>query len=308
MATASPLPNSGIESLPASALTQEVPPIKLRRMSASETRTVEQIREHYLVEKELAARLKSASRTERGTLYASVYEELFKRVPHHHQLQRKVTPAEQEQRIANQLTLLRPWLTPHTTFLEIGAGDCSLSFAVAQLVTHAYAVDVSETITRSSNTPSNFTLLLSKGADIPVPDGRITLAYSNQLMEHLHPDDALDQLADIHRSLAVGGTYICVTPNRLTGPHDVSKYFEDTASGFHLKEYTSRELIKIFERAGFRSAKQCFVTRKGPIILPNGVTSACERTFESLPVSIRGRSWRKTPVAKLLELRIIARK
>ena len=306
MTTPSSASDSALDRLAVATTADEKTSIKLKRMSANESRTVEQIREHYLLEKELAARLMNAHPEERGALYASVYEELFARVPHHTQLQRKTTPSDQAQCIEHQLRLLRPWLVPQTTFLEIGAGDCALSFAVAPHVTHTYAVDVSETITRSLSTPRNFTLLLSKGTDIPVPDGRITLAYSNQLMEHLHPDDALDQLVEIHRSLTVGGTYICVTPNRLTGPHDVSRYFDDVATGFHLKEYTSRELIRIFLRAGFRSARQCFVTNRGPVIRPNAVTTACERAFESLPARIRNRSWRKTPVAKLLELRIIA--
>lgn len=307
MATSSPMSESSIDRF-AATTTEAETSIQPKRLSANEPRTIEQIREHYLVEKELAARLKRADPADRGALYARLYDELFERIPHHTQLQRKTTPSEQAASIDNQLKLLRRWLVPQTTFLEIGAGDCSLSFAVAPLVTHAYAVDVSETITRSMNKPRNFTLLLSNGTDIPVPDGRITLAYSNQLMEHLHPDDALAQLVEIHRSLAVGGTYICVTPNRLTGPHDVSRYFDDVATGFHLKEYTSRELIKMFMHAGFRSARQCFVTSRGPIILPNAVTAACEHAFESLPKRIRNRSWRKTAVAKLLELRIIATK
>ena len=36
--------------------------------------------------------------------------------------------------------------------------------------------------------------------------------------------------------------FICLTPHRSTGPHDMSKYFGDVATGFHLKEYTNKEL------------------------------------------------------------------
>jgi SAM-dependent methyltransferase len=275
---------------------------------AEERRTPEQILEHYLVEKELATRLKDGSRSDRAKLYAAVYEELFSRVPHHPQLHRKLSPPEQARRVQNQLKLLSPWITRDTTFLEIGAGDCSLSFAVAPSVTFAYGVDVSETVTRSASTPPNFELLLSNGSNIPVASGRITLAYSNQLMEHLHPDDALDQLREIYRALASGGTYICVTPSRLTGPHDISRYFDDVATGFHLKEYTSCELIDIFMRAGFRTAQQCFVTRRGPVLMPNALTSMCEGVFAAMPHRVRTRSWRGTPLAKLLELRIAATK
>jgi SAM-dependent methyltransferase len=273
--------------------------------SAQEKRSPEQLWQHYVVEKELATRLRTATRDERGHLYASAYEELFQRVPDHPQLHKKSSPEQQAGRIQYQLRLLRPWLVPNTTFLEVGAGDCALSFAVAPLVTHAYAVDVSETISRAAAVPKNFTLLLSKGSNIPLPDGRITLAYSNQLMEHLHPDDALDQLHDIYRSLVVGGTYVGVTPNRLTGPHDISRYFDETATGFHLKEYTSSELIAMFKRVGFRIARQCVLTSRGPVSMPNSLWGTCERTFASMPRSIRARISRGA-IAKLFELRIVA--
>ena len=53
-----------------------------------------------------------------------------------------------------------------------------------------YAVEVSEEITGNLAFPRNVRLLLSDGTSIPVPDASVAVAYSNQLMEHLHPDDA----------------------------------------------------------------------------------------------------------------------
>ena len=88
---------------------------------------------------------------------------------------------------------------------------------------------------------------------IPVPDGSVDVAYSNQLMEHLHPDDAQAQLADIHRALGPGGCYVCVTPRPAPpAPGDVSMYFDEVARGFHLREYTVGELRAMFRRVGFR--------------------------------------------------------
>jgi hypothetical protein len=59
-------------------------------------------------------------------------------------------------------------------------------------------------------------------------------------MEHLHPEDALEQLQKIRRTLARGGVYVCITPNRVNGPHDVSGLFDDEARGLHLREYSTR--------------------------------------------------------------------
>jgi cyclopropane fatty-acyl-phospholipid synthase-like methyltransferase len=108
-------------------------------MSADE-RSPEQIRHHYEVEKELASRLRNASREERVELYSKVYEELWKRVPDHPMLTRKVDSVAKAQSIQQQLALLEPYLRPEMVFLEIGPGDCTLSFALCQRVAQVYGV------------------------------------------------------------------------------------------------------------------------------------------------------------------------
>lgn len=136
-------------------------------------------------------------------------------------------------------------------FLEVGAGDCAFSFEVSKLVKKVYAVDVSEILTDNSVISENFKLILSDGSSIPVSKDSVDIAYSNQLMEHLHPEDAKTQLENIYSSLVDGGIYICLTPSKLYGPHDISKYFDSVATGFHLKEYTITELNKLFQQVGF---------------------------------------------------------
>ena len=82
----------------------------------------------------------------------------------------------------------------------------------------------------------------------------IDMAYSNQLVEHLHPDDIFDQTKNILNILKNKGRYVCITPNKLSGPHDISKYFDDVATGFHLKEYTTRELIRLQKKSDFQNS------------------------------------------------------
>src|SRR5262249_45420096 len=149
------------------------------------------------------------------------------------------------------LRFLRRFLGPRTTFVEIGAGDCALSYRVAPLVKRVYAVDVTDQIPRGASPPGNFELVISDGTSIPVPDASADVAFSDQLMEHLHPDDAREQLRSIARCLAPGGTYLCVTPHRLYGPRDISGYFETVAAGFHLREYSGAEIRRLFADAGF---------------------------------------------------------
>ena len=184
-------------------------------------------------------------------MYTSVYEELYRKVPNISLLAQKKNPEVQKRLVQKQMPFLETVLDESKTFLEIGPGNCVLSFYVADYVKKVYAVDVSETVTSSTTVPDNFSLIISDGCDIPVPDGSIDIIYSNQLMEHLHPEDAKEQLQNIYNALAPGGSYLCCTPSSLNGPHDISYYFDDVATGFHLKEYTITELSQLFRAAGF---------------------------------------------------------
>lgn len=226
-----------------------------RPVPQTDGRTSAELREHYEVEKELADRLRDASADERRTLYTALYNELLTRVPRHPQLTMKVDPEATAAVVNAQLQMLGRYIKPDSTFLEIGAGDCALSIAMAARVAHVYALEVSEEVVRDVSLPENGDVLISDGVDLPIVDHTVDLAYSNQVMEHLHPDDAQAQLENIRAVLKPGGAYVCITPNRLTGPHDISGYFDDVPTGFHLREYSVSALTKTFRRAGFDSVR-----------------------------------------------------
>lgn len=276
------------------------------RAPKARDRTVAQLWEQYQVEKELAARLRDASPLERRKLYSSVYDELFRRIPHHSQLTDKVSPQQRAARISLQLRLLDRFLKPGACLLEIGAGDCALSLHVAPRVRKVYALDVSTFITQGIPLPDNFELILSDGVSVPVPPGSITLAYSNQLMEHLHPQDAAEQLANIYQALAPGGAYVCITPSRFTGPHDISRYFADSANGFHLKEYTIAELRTILRKAGFRRTVQYARIRGTYFAVPGWSTSILEALCATLSPRMRARVCRNRIARGLLDIRLAA--
>jgi SAM-dependent methyltransferase len=213
--------------------------------------TAELLRHHYDVETELAARLRNSDKAERLQLYRTVYDELYRRVPHHPMLSRKVDAAVTAARVAAEIGFLDNLLVPGQAVLEIGCGDCALSFSIASRVQKVFGLEVSEVIAASVKAPTNFELVISDGTSVPLPAGSVDLAYSNQLMEHLHPDDAKEQLHNIFRVLRPGGLYVCRTPHRLQGPTDISYLFDDVAAGLHLKEYTYRELDCLFRQVGF---------------------------------------------------------
>ncbi len=275
------------------------------RLPADESRTPEQIRQHYDVEVELASALRNATKDERRRLYAELYDELYRRVPEHPQLVRKHSEAASRAAIDLQMRFLERFLDPDGTYLEIGAGDCCLTFEVAGHVRMAYALDVSAEITRSAQAPPNFALILSDGCSVPVPPGSVTVAYSNQLMEHLHPDDAVEQLRNIHCALAHGGRYVCVTPNRLNGPHDVSQYFDVEARGFHMKEYTTTDLARLFQAVGFRRVVPYLRVLGRYFAVPLALPSAVETVLARLPVRMRRRLAMAVPCRWFLGIQLV---
>ena len=207
------------------------------------------------------------------------------------------------------MALLNRFLGPESNFMDIGPGDCALSFAVSEQVRMVFAIDVSKEITKTTDTPANFRLLITDGTSIPVPNDSIHVAYSNQLMEHLHPDDALDQLKNIWRALAPGGCYICITPNKITGPHDISRGFDLEATGFHLKEYTALELSKLFDRVGFKKKKLFFVSVRGHHLrCPIFLIFTLEKSLLMLPETARSFLLKSRLLNRLLAIHIVGKK
>lgn len=273
------------------------------------SRTASELRHHYQVEKELANQLRHASKEERGRLYSAVYNELYRRVPDHPQLTRKSSTLAVKRFVALQMRFIERFLDKgNSTFLEVGPGDCALSLEVAKVAKRVFAVDVSSSITEGLTPPSNFELILSDGSSIPVPSNSVDLAYSYQLMEHLHPDDAFEQLQNIYRALSVGGAYVCVTPNRLNGPHDISEMFDDVATGFHLREYTIFELNSLFRRVGFRTVKSYAGVKGRYIRLPMPILVLIESILGNLPRWLGKTVARTMPCRAILGIRLVGMK
>jgi 2-polyprenyl-3-methyl-5-hydroxy-6-metoxy-1,4-benzoquinol methylase len=269
-------------------------------------RSRERMRAHYEIEKEIASRLRAAPRHERAQLYARLYDELYARVPDHPQLHVKSSAVESRREVAWQIQILSRFLSPSTRFLEIGAGACALSLAVASRVQHVTAIDVSDAISRQESVPANFRLVLSDTLAAVVPAGSIDVAYSNQMIEHLHPEDAVTHVRDVHEVLAPGGVYVCITPNRVTGPHDVSAGFDPVATGLHLREYTAAELVELLRQAGFTRVAAVVGPPGFSRLVPVGCVATFERLVGLLPRSARAALERVRPVRTLLRVCVAA--
>lgn len=229
-------------------------------------------------------------------LYGEVYDEYAVQFPE----SLPIDDSQVKRTTQFEKAFLSRFLTPSTVMAEVGPGRCHLAFAVAPLVKKIYAVDVASGTANEAGRPTNFELKLTDGIRMPFDSDSIDLVCSNQLMEHLHPDDATEQLREIYRVLRPGGSYICVTPSRINGPHDCSAYFDDlpcpieqgfyTATGLHLKEYNTSELLTVFNSVGFKRVQTWIGAHGYYIELPPAAVMGIETVLRPIPPNWRKRS------------------
>lgn len=237
----------------------------------------------FALEKEFARRLMTAPRDERRGLYTRVYDELFREFPH------LVGPAERPEENALKMLVVRPLLRSGDVFLEVGAGEGSFAAAVAEEGLTAIAIDASAAILSRKDAHPRLEVRVADGPPYEIPGGSVQLAFSCHFVEHIHPEDLREHLAEMMRVLAPGGAYVCVTPNRLLGPHDVSRYFATEACGLHLREYTYGSLAGELRRAGFRDLRVLAGLTGRRFQVPVAPVVLAENLFLFLPRRLR--SW-----------------
>ncbi|MEI7512585.1 MAG: class I SAM-dependent methyltransferase [Candidatus Uhrbacteria bacterium] len=272
-----------------------------------ELRSKDELRTQYELEKRLASRLRgSRSGEKRLKLYPEIYDELYSSVPY---LKTNPTTLDPVQLSATE-RLLNRFLGKKKVFLEIGAGNLAVSRRLAPKLKQVFSLDVSKEFALALGAlPRNVSLIISDGISIPLGDNTIDIAYSNQLMEHLHPDDAESQLKNILRVLKPKGQYICNTPHRFNGPHDISSYFGDTvATGLHLKEYTNHELARILKRVGFKSVWSLTGLRGYVVPIPLFLLTLLENGLSIFPNSLKRALSKIQPIKSLLGIRLVGRK
>lgn len=251
-----------------------------------DTRSPERLIVHYELERRLADRLRAAaSRDERSRLYAEVYLELFNSLPDHPQ---RKAGSSRPDRVARQVRLLKPLMQRGGVYLEIGAGDAMLPYALSGIASEVLGLDVTDALVDFTAAPANFRFVKTDGVGIPLADNSVDLANSDQLMEHLHVEDAKDQLREIHRVLRRGGHYVCTTPSVVTGPHDISALVDDVATGMHMREYDYRSLRALMLKAGFRRVEFPLVIAGYRLAtLPYRLMRGIEWALQRLPARLR---------------------
>ena len=173
--------------------------------------------------------------------------------------------------------------------MEIAPGDCRLACAVAAQVKDVYAADISDQRAPGLICPPNFHMTVFDGFHLNLPPASVDVAFSYQFLEHLHPDDVAPHMQLVARVLKTGGMYVLDTPHSFSGPHDISRYFSNTAQGFHMHEWTYRELAELGRAHGFDRMSVFRFGRRWDTPLASVVTQGIEAIIGLLPTTLRWR-------------------
>jgi len=270
------------------------------------------------LEFEHAKRLREYGTTERRKLYSKAYSAVASLA-----MKRKFASNAPEDRTAGTSKKLVEALIQicdkNDDVIEIGCGRGYTCMLLAPHVKSIVGTDISDPVLAEASA-----VLLSCGIT-NVEIKRVSafnlthsfapetfkVALSIDVVEHLHPEDANEHLRQVFELLKPGGKYIIVMPNRLSGPHDITRQeFPDAKKplGFHLNESTYYEMTKIMKKIAYRKF-QSFVYYKftrGQLtlrLLPLLFCIAIEKLFIMLPDFLRHREF-----DKLLYIRLIAHK
>ena len=260
---------------------------------------------HFILEKELANELRNSSASDRKVLYQKLYNKLFSTFP---EIATNLDSSEGD-RIAWQMKLIKHLYDKEKIFLEIGAGDCLLSKQLARHFKKIVAYEVASSIPFIENKPDNLEIRIFNGVDMNEENGSVDIIYSNQVFEHLHPEDVAPILSAYHTFLKEKGKIVVITPHRLTGPHDISRYFTDDAEGFHMKEYTYKEMKSVLKTGGFKKIRG-FVgySKWGYMGININLLILAEKIYGVFPKSFRKKIRGSSVIFNFFGLKIIASK
>jgi hypothetical protein len=83
---------------------------------------------------------------------------------------------------------------------------------MAKRFRQVHAVDIANQIVTAVQPPANFSLTVYDGYDLDLPDASIDLAFSDQLIEHLHPDDTVHHFRLVQQRRSGRQTTIWTAP------------------------------------------------------------------------------------------------
>jgi SAM-dependent methyltransferase len=251
------------------------------------------------LEFDYARRLRSGTLAERRELYGEAYTAVYTHLENPSELPEERTAGTSPALVE----LLLGVLGEEERVLEVGCGRGYTCLMLAPYVAAMVGTDVSETALAEARAVlaqygrSNATVYNVSAFDLDehfAPE-QFSTVVSIEVVEHLHPQDAEEHYRQVLRLLQPGGRYIIVMPNRLNGPHDITREEYPAlaeAIGFHLNESTYREMGAVLTRVGYTRLCSFHPLRLGrlgmrPFFLPHWFNLLTESLYHRLPASLR---------------------
>lgn len=208
------------------------------------------VMEHWRLEQRLTEELLQSTPETRAETFERCYSELYKALPWLRQ-EGEASRGAQAAEHSVWPPLIGP---PPREVYEVGSGDGSLARYLAGLGYVCRATEItSERGDRSEQAGLSWGLTDGVHLDRFEAPGSFDAVISDQVLEHLHPDDVAVHLRSARALLRPGGRIAFGTPHAYTGPHDISRVFDlEGPAGMHLREYTYRELARALREAGFK--------------------------------------------------------
>ena len=224
---------------------------------------------HWELEKQLTLELLQSKPEDRWDTFDRCYTRLYAELGWLNRFVGQVNMTQPPERYGKWIDLIGP---PPKSIYEIGSGTGGFLSYLAQKGFACRGTEI--TRERGSRLVEESFMSLSWGLSDGVhldrfePPETYDIVLSNQVLEHLHPEDLEAHLAGVYFLLKGGGRYVFCTPHRYSGPHDISKIFKlHEPKGMHLREYTYLELVKALNRIGFSRVYYAFIPRKIRMLL-----------------------------------------
>ncbi|MBN1909002.1 MAG: class I SAM-dependent methyltransferase [Pirellulales bacterium] len=174
-------------------------------------------------------------------------------------------------------------------FFEIGFGRGILLKWLADKGFEVAGLDPSvvllEQATELLGPALNGCLHLGTLLDLPqaVKERRFGLVYSNDVIEHIPPDEVVENLRQAYLLLEPRGLLVTVTPNWHGRPSDVTRDWcppRTEAKALHLQEYSLRDMTSMLRQVGFRRVVTPLFRTHHRVVVAGGGFAGMKRLFE----------------------------
>jgi 2-polyprenyl-3-methyl-5-hydroxy-6-metoxy-1,4-benzoquinol methylase len=225
--------------------------------------TLDDLRHHLIVELEVTRALLASTPQARRNAFELGYERIYRELWWFNAADDTANPGEID--VAGWRAMIGP--APRRVY-EVGSGQGTLARALARAGYDVVATDTSRERGGDRDDEARLTWGETDGVNLHqfAEQGAFDAVVSDQLVEHLHPDDFATHLDSARLLLKAGGVYAFRTPHGPSGPYDSSLPFGfPVALGTHLREYSFASRAAALRSAGYRLVQTERPTRRGPV-------------------------------------------